>query len=176
MEGFCEVCFPLLEPIERGVAAFEYGGPMADAIRRLKYDNRPDLAAPLGRMLAEAGAHLSGCVDAVVPVPLHARRRRERGFDQAALLAKPVARLLDVRLRVRALVRLRHTPPQAERTLADRLSNMRGAFTARRSLAEQRILLIDDVQTTGATLAAASHALKDAGVAEVHTLALAASV
>ncbi len=176
VEGFCEVCSPLLEPIERGAAAFEYGGPMADAIRRLKYANRPDLAGPLGRMLAEAGAHFSGCVDAVVPVPLHARRRRERGFDQAALLAKPVARLLDVPLRVRGLVRLRHTPPQAERTLTDRLSNMQGAFTARRWVADQRILLIDDVQTTGATLSSAKHALNEAGAAEVYTLALAATV
>ncbi len=174
-DGFCEVCFPLLEPMPRGPAAFEYGGPMADAIRRLKYDKRTDLAGPLGRMLADAAQRFSGRVDIVVPVPLHPRRRRARGFDQAALLARGVARRLDVPFLARALRRSRNTPPQAERSLIDRLQNTRGAFTARRDMSARRVLLIDDVRTTGATLGSAAAALRTAGANEVHTFALAIS-
>lgn len=175
-EGFCDVCAPLLEPLRGGDAAFEYGGPIADAIQRFKYEGRIDLAGPLGRLLAEACLSLSGRVDSVVHVPLHRRRRRERGFDQTALLAVAVARALDIPLDGRRLKRIRHTPPQAQRGLSERQHNIHGAFVAREDRRRTRVLLIDDVRTTGATLTEAAGVLRQSGTVEVRAFALAAVV
>lgn len=173
--GFCEACAPLLEPGERvggSVSAYLYGGPLADAIRRLKYAGRTDLAPPLGALLAARAAVLSGEVDAVVPVPLHPRRLRARGFNPSALLAAPVARALGVPLSTRELVRLRDTPAQAGLRAGDRVQNVRGAFLAVQAPAS-RVLLVDDVRTTGATLAECAEALRVAGAERVMTLVLA---
>lgn len=172
---FCEACEPLLEPAERaasGHAAYVYGGPMADAIRRFKYGGRSELAASLGARLAAAALPFAGEVDAVVSVPLHPRRLRERGFDQAALLARPVARALAVPLRAGVMRRARDTPPQASLERAARGRNVRGAFRVFAS-AGRRVLLIDDVRTTGATLTECAETLRDAGAERVHTLVLA---
>jgi len=94
---FCPCCTALIEPAPESGAVFEYGGPVADAIQRFKYDARSELGALLGSAMAEEASCWAGRVDAVVPVPLHWRRRRARGYDQAALLAKPIARSLDRR-------------------------------------------------------------------------------
>jgi len=107
----------------------------------------------------------------VVPVPLHRRRLAERGFNQAALLGRPLARALGVPLVTGRLVRVRPTPPQAELAAAERRDNVRGAFALRRPLPD-RVLLVDDVRTTGATLAEAAQTLTDAGH-DVFTLTLA---
>jgi ComF family protein len=173
--GFCEACDLLLDRGERigsAISAFKYGGPMADAIRRFKYGGRPDLAGPLGTLLAARALELLGHVDAVVPVPLHGVRLRQRGFNQSALLARPVARALSVPLSTLELRRARDTVPQASLSASDRLSNVRGAFVAL-SAPGARVLLIDDVQTSGATLAECAVALAAAGVEHVTTLVLA---
>lgn len=145
---------------------------MADAIRRMKYGGRSELAGPLGLLLAEAAIAFAGEVDAVVPVPLHPRRLRARGFDQAALLARPVSRVLAVPLAVGALARLRDTPPQASLDVGARALNVQAAFRAV-SAPAPRVLLIDDVRTTGSTLAACAEALTAVGVGRVRTLVLA---
>jgi ComF family protein len=178
--AFCSACAPLLEPIavEAGAppigapAAFLYGGPMADAIQRLKYAGRSELARPLGALLADYAIAFGGCVDRVVAVPLHPSRLRERGFNQSALLARPVANALGVPLDPHWLARVRPTRDQAGLAREERSHNLRGAFVARGARA-QRVLLVDDVRTTGATLAEAAEALLRAGCAHVHTLALA---
>jgi ComF family protein len=178
--GFCAACAPLLEPIaaEPGAppiaaaAAFMYGGPLADAIQRLKYGGRSELARPLGALLADYAIGFGGLVECVVPVPLHPVRLRERGFNQSALLARPVARALGVPLDPHWLARMRPTRDQAGLAREARSHNLRGAFAARGPRA-QRVLLIDDVRTTGATLAEAAEALLRAGCVHVHTLALA---
>jgi ComF family protein len=181
-EHLCAGCAPLLEqapadrlPPARSAAAFMHVGPLADAIRRYKYGPRADLAGPLGALLAEAARPLAGHVDLLVSMPLHPRRLRARGFDQAALLARPVARALGVPLRCGALVRVRETAPQAGLDARRRAENVRGAFAVspRARLAGQRVLVLDDVRTTGATLAAACEVLLAAGVAEARTLTLA---
>lgn len=171
--GFCAACEPLLEPRSGGVAAYVFGGPLADAIRRLKYEHRSDLAAPLGALLARAASPHVGRADVVVPVPLHPRRLRARGFNQSALIAAPVARVLGVPLDVRWLERVRDTPPQAGLEAPGRDDNVRGAFAARRPRPGARVLLVDDVRTTGATLSAAAGALRASGAREVRRLALA---
>ena len=178
--AFCAACSPLLErpkpahlPPVFAAAAYLYVGPMADAIRRLTYEGRTELAEPLGRLLADAALAYAGRIDRVLALPLHPARLRERGFNQSALLARPVARELGVPLDVSSLVRVRPTPEQAGLTRARRSDNVRGAFAVAPRAARVRALLIDDVRTTGATLAEAAQALSEAGVPEVHTLALA---
>jgi len=170
--GFCEACESLLEPSsgERPRAVFLYGGPLADAIRRFKYGGRSELAATLAPHLVERAAEVE--VDAVVPVPLHPRRERARGYNQAALLARPVASALAVPFAPTALRRLRDTPPQASLDTARRRGNVRGAFAVR-SAPPPRVLLIDDVRTTGATLAECAATLRGAGALRVHSLVLA---
>ena len=162
-------------------AAFVYGGGVARAIARMKYESRPDLARPLGDLLwralePHAGA-LQGAI--VVPVPLHPSRLAERGFDQSALLAARIARRLGSPFRPRALARTRETRQQASLDRSARAANVAGAFHTRPSatglVCDRAVLLIDDVTTTGATLSACERALAEAGVARVERLVLASS-
>jgi ComF family protein len=153
-------------------APFVYGGPIAAAITRFKYGPTPDLARPLGELLAHEASRLSIDVDAVVPVPLHFSRLYERGFNQAALLAAPVARRLGVPHLARALERTRPTEKQADLDRSARLRNVASAF-APRTRVPARILLVDDVRTTGATQDACAKALRAAGCTEVRCLVLA---
>jgi ComF family protein len=181
---FCGACAILLDdgpdalraPARRA-AAYAYGGPLADAIGRLKYEGRSDLGAGLAQLLARAALAYAGAVDAVIALPLHPARLRARGYNQSALLARPVARALGVPLVHDALQRVRDTPPQAGLSRVERLANVRGAFRARPTRAQRcaRVLLIDDVRTTGSSLDAGAEALLAAGCSEVITLALAAA-
>jgi ComF family protein len=153
-------------------AVFVYGGPILDAVHRLKYEGRTELARPLGRRLASAARPHGGRFDLVVPVALHPRRLRARGFNQSALLAAPVARAVGAAFAPRCLRRLRETTPQVELGSTEREGNVRGAFAAR-GVMEKSILLVDDVRTTGSTLRAAADALRRAGASRVASLVLA---
>jgi len=170
---FCPACLSLVDEVSDEGAVFEYGGPVADAIQRFKYDGRSELGARLGSVMGGGARRWVGRVDTVVPVPLHWRRRRERGYDQAALLAKPVAKSLGVAPLLRGLRRVRNTPRQVDLPHQERQRNIEGAFAPWRLRGVRRVLLVDDVRTTGATLRAASAALKAGGVSEVHTFVLA---
>jgi len=177
---FCLACASTVERAggdddPRCVAAFEYGGAIATAIARLKYQERADLASRLGRAMEQAARRLDGSVDLVVPVPLHPRRLAERGYNQAALLAGPIARALGVRTRAGALVRVRDTPQQVAMDRESRLSNVDGAFAVRErsKVTGKRVLLVDDVRTTGATLDGCARALHEVGVQRAFALVLA---
>ncbi len=156
--------------------AFTFEGPLREAIHALKYSRRRRMARPLGALMA---AHLQATplpVQALLPVPLHPTRQAERGFNQAAELAREVARTTGLPVFERGLARGRATDQQARLSAAERRANMRGAFVWRGPGHPPRsVLLVDDVLTTGATLSACAAALKEAGSQEVYGLALARS-
>ncbi|HEV2448644.1 MAG TPA: ComF family protein, partial [Candidatus Sulfopaludibacter sp.] len=158
-------------------AAYCYGsyeGVLRELIHLFKYGRVKTLAEPLGGMLA-AALPRDERFDAVTAVPLHWRRRWQRGFNQSELLARVVARRTGIAA-VSALRRIRATEAQAGLSNAGRRRNVAAAFGARRragALAGRRILLIDDVMTTGSTAAACARALKRAGAARVALLTVA---
>jgi ComF family protein len=160
----------------RRVLAFgAYGGALATALRRLKYCDRADLARPLADLLRLLAREHALEADLVVPVPLHALRLCERGYNQAALLARPLARDLGAPVAPTALERIRHGPPQARLGAADR-ARIATSFRVRdpRRVRGRRVLLVDDVVTTGATLEACAAALTAAGARAVRALVVAA--
>jgi ComF family protein len=180
MTAFCRSCASTLTLPDardpRHVAAFVYGGAIARAIARLKFEKRPDVARPLAAALRRAARVMAeDPPDIVVPVPLHPRRLVERGFNQSALLASPVARDLGARFLPMGLLRTRDTEHQATLDRVTRATNVVGAFHAPRpgTIAGNRVLLVDDVRTSGATLAACAEAIFAAGARDVRSLVVA---
>lgn len=164
----CAACLRTDSPIAQARAIGPYGGALRDIVHALKYDARRSLARPLGALMRNAGAPLLEVSAAAVPVPLHPRRERTRGFNQAADLARHLQ--LPV---VSALVRVRPTDTQTALPALQRHANVAGAFRATRhaaTLAGRSVILVDDVRTTGATLDACAAVLADAGVREVFAL------
>ena len=147
--------------------------PLRGAIHALKYERRVGLAAPLAALLVERWRAGPFAVAGLIPVPLHPNRERERGFNQCLLLAQPLAEALALPLRPTLLRRERDTPHQVGLGRAARLENVAGAFVAAPEAAGAAWLLVDDVCTSGATLAASAEALLGAGATAVYALALA---
>jgi ComF family protein len=172
----CRECASRPPPFAAASAPLVYGGQLAVAIQRVKYGGAVEGCVALGALLRRSAAGSSALdrVDLVVPVPLHPRRLRERGFNQSALLARELVRGRAPRLAARALQRLRATPPQVTLDAGARALNVRGAFRADpRQVAERTVLLVDDILTTGATASACSEALLEAGARAVELLVLA---
>ena len=149
-------------------AAGVYAGPLRDAVHALKYTGRHGVAATLAELLAPALAPLVREGDLLVPVPLHPSRQRERGYNQAAIVASELRYLLPLELESGALRRTRATADQVTLSGEQRARNVRGAFAvAGDGVTGRRIWLLDDVYTTGATLRAGAQALRAAGASEV---------
>jgi ComF family protein len=173
----CGACLRQPPPLERCVSAVSYGWPWSDWIARLKFHQDVGLALPMAALMArapEAQALLADS-DSVVPIALSRQRLAERGYNQALLLAR--ALVAARKLQPDWLARTRHTAAQHDLPRQQRLSNLRGVFCMppekTPDVHNQRVLLIDDVSTTGATLRAAAQALLQAGAAQVSALVFA---
>jgi len=151
-----------------------YQGDLEKAIRALKYHHVNRLGKLFGHALARAVQGEYWQLDAVCVIPLHWRRHMQRGYNQSALIAKPLAKQLGVPY-IKLLKRTRHTQQQAKLSLHERKLNVSGAFKSAQ-LKGERLLLIDDVLTTGMTLDAAKHALLAAGAASVKTASVAKAI
>jgi len=171
----CESCFT--EPPAYAAARYlaEYQTPLAEAIRSFKYAGRVELAASLGGLLAgfEPQPPLPARFDLILPVPLHPRRLRRRGFNQAALLARRLDRLGEVADGI--LVRQRHTEQQTGLNARQRRENVKAAFALVRPdrVRNKEILIVDDVLTTGATVEECARTLRRARAGAVYVLTLA---
>lgn len=171
--GACTLGPPLFDAC---LAAVDYAYPWAGALAEFKFRADPGWAGPLARLL-QGTAGVQAAIDAadrVLPVPLSAARLRERGYNQAALIARHLA---PAKTDVLTLLRILSTEAQSGLPRAQRLRNLQGAFALEpgraRALRGQRVVLLDDVMTTGATLHAATQALREAGVAHVTAMVLA---
>ena len=163
----CGACLARPPPFSRSVAAWIYAFPVDRLVQALKYGGRLALAEPLGDALAAAVlATPRALPQVVVPLPLAPARQRERGFNQAHEIARRVAARIAVPLAA-GLDRRGDAPPQASLPWSARARNVRAAFAGRPSLNGRRVALVDDVMTTGATLAAAARAARRAGAVDV---------
>jgi ComF family protein len=184
---FCPVCRAALVPypgddrrappasLHSVHIAFLFQSPLREAIHQLKYRRVQRMAQPLGALLAEHVAGQSLDIDAVLAIPLHAARLAERGFNQAESLAREVARSLRRPLITNQMIRTRATEQQAHLDARARAENMRDAFSWQGALPPRRVLLVDDVYTTGATMAACAEALLTIGAEAIYGTALARS-
>jgi len=164
-------------PFDRARAAVVYAGVARDMVRGLKYGDRTDLAPWMARWMARAGAELLSDADLVVPVPLHWWRFLGRRFNQSAELARAIARLSGKQFAPQAVRRVKRTRQQVGLTSLQRQDNVRAAFRVPEDqkilVRGRRVLVVDDVYTTGATVSALAKSLKRAGAARVDVLTFA---
>ncbi len=171
----CRSCIRRSGQVNAIIAGHAYDGAVRAAILAFKYRGRTRLEPLLSRLLADSLQRRPLTIDVVIPVPLSSARHRERGFNQAELLARPVALENDWRLEMRALIRERDTRQQTRLSAAERFNNVAGAFSVTHPsmVGGRRILLVDDVCTTGATLQACAVPLISAGASGVWGLVVA---
>ena len=166
--GLCLACQRRPPPFDRAFALLHYEYPVDRMIGALKFAGRLGCGRTLGELMAEAlGSHDRDLPEAILPLPLHRERRRERGFNQAAELALPIARRLGIDLVTGLLERVRPTVPQSGLSARARRRNVANGFSPARAAMPLSLALVDDVMTTGSTLAAAAQACRDGGVRRI---------
>ncbi len=172
-DHICGSCRKKPPAYTKAWSLYPYTPPLRDALRLFKYRGKVALAEALGRLWHTSA--LPQHLDLLMPVPIHPSRLREREFNQSLLLADRLNSRLQLPLSFDNLVRLRSTAPQTELSRSARLKNLRRAFAIRRpdEVREKRILLIDDVFTTGTTVNECAKALRKAGAADVYVCTLA---
>jgi ComF family protein len=172
-DGCCHGCREFEPEFDRAVSFGEYAGVLRGLIHLLKYDGILPAAPALGRLLAEAVAQLGrddGATPLLVPVPLHSSKRSERGFNQAELIVRSAAKHLPTRPEIATVLkRQRATHSQVGLTREERVANMRGAFrvTDPERVKGRKVIIVDDVMTTGTTVSECARVLKKAGAGRV---------
>ncbi len=170
----CQSSRPLFAAL-RSYAVF--GGPLREAIHKLKYKRDIGLGDALAVPMIQSLQKLNWSLDTITSVPLGLARFKERGYNQATLLARPISLYLKIPFSPRALSRIRDTKSQVGLMVSERQENMAGAFTAKRKLVQGKtVLVIDDVATSGATLNACAHALLEAEASQVYVFSLARAI
>ncbi|TQV62537.1 MAG: ComF family protein [Halothiobacillaceae bacterium] len=166
--GPCAVCLKRPPPFDAAIAPLDYAGAARHLVTRFKFGGRLSHGVPLAHHLIEAVRRdiATTLPDALIPVPIHPRRLRERGYNQSMELARPLARRLGIPLLPHALQRVRATTPQMRLPEAARAANVRGAFAVHGDL-PAHVALIDDVLTTGATVGELARLLKREGCERV---------
>lgn len=174
-QEYCSDCAGKKREFVQGRAVFLYQGPMRGILYRYKYGNRRDYT----EFLAREAAYRYGdwarrlYVDLVIPIPLSKKRMRRRGYNQADVFAKRFSELCGLQYDAGLLARIRNTVPQKQLSVQERKNNLKNAFKMSRNVVNlKRILLIDDIYTTGSTIDAAALALKQAGVKDVFYLCI----
>ncbi|MDH7498813.1 MAG: ComF family protein [candidate division NC10 bacterium] len=175
--GSCRLQEP---PFHQARSVGYYEGTLREAIHLFKFGRREEMGRHLGALMVD---HFPAewedfGLDLIVPIPLHPRRRRQRGFNQSLILGEALARAFDLRLHGRLLSRARPTLPQSDLPLSEKFANLKGAFEVRRTeeMEGKNILLVDDIYTSGATAQEASKTLLKAGAERVFVYTLARSV
>lgn len=173
----CPHCAPARQAYTRALGTVRYAPPGRDLVHALKFSGRRRVAAPMAAMMADrlqawAASTSAHAFDLIIPVPLHPRRMGERGFNQSDLLARGIARRLDRPLASAGLRRTRYTQPQSSLTGEARKRNLVNAFAPVGAM-PPRVLLVDDVMTTGSTVSECARALRGAGAERVYVIVFA---
>ena len=174
----CQVCLEKRPPFSHHRSCGKYKGKLKDIILLYKYRHLQVLGRDLARFVYRAlgrEEEIWWKVDAVIPVPLHPKRKKERGFNQAQIIAKELARIKEIELRDGLLVKIKNVPPQTSLRVEERAENVSGAFAVAEGekIGGKGVLLVDDVYTTGSTIRECSSVLRNAGVKEVKALTVA---
>jgi ComF family protein len=170
----CKDCKQEIRHFKAARSVAVYDGVMRECIHLLKYEGKTALSKPLGMRLSNLVERDSIEVDLLVPVPLHPKKRRERGFNQAELLSSKIASQLGIPINRKDLVKRKPTPSQTELDRRERITNVKGSFAIRKRdpFFNKRVLLVDDVFTTGATVNECSRVLLEAGAKAVYVVTL----
>ena len=167
----CGQCLSKPPHFDATLAAYSYDFPLDKLVQSFKYGHRLALGAYFGRQLAALAEKIAA--DLIIPLPLHPLRLRQRGFNQALELARPVGQALHLPIDSSSCRRIRNTQAQATLAWRERTKNIRGTFHCTADLSDQRIILVDDVMTTGASLDECARTLKLHGAADVTLLIVA---
>ena len=176
MEEFCRDCKRHPKHFAANRSLYKYGGFVQDSLMRLKYQGRGEYAVFFGHEMASRYGDqiIQWNVDAIVPVPVHPKRRRMRGYNQAELIARALGKELEIPMLKDVLLRTEYTTAQKELTPLERLINLESAFQFRgNSVKLEQVIVVDDIYTTGATLEACSRVLLRSGVKTVYGLTVA---
>ncbi|MCL2698950.1 MAG: ComF family protein [Defluviitaleaceae bacterium] len=179
-DGFCGDCrgvfTELGEQSGEHIGVFVYDGVMSEVIHAFKYGNHPAHGRVLGRLMAERVDKYFEGIDLIVPVPMYRPKERHRGFNQADILAREIARHTKIAYDGKSLRRVRDTAAQSGLSSEERKTNLDGAFKLNAPVTGKNILLIDDIMTTGSTLTECAEELQRGGAAGVRGYTLAATI
>jgi len=169
-QSLCGICLSHPPPYHGCIAAFRYQAPISDWISGMKFHDKWHYSQILGKLFAKTlqrTLEKKDYPELIIPVPLHQKRLRKRGFNQALEIAKPIAKLLNIPIDIKSIQRIKNTQPQSELSAKDRCSNIRNAFKINTKIKASHIAIVDDVITTGNTINEFTNIVKKNGVQRI---------